>query len=222
MYAYPFQAGSTYKGHGGTTNSCYLQRITQYWQPSIATWNTKPSVTTENQVILPQSSSAFQDYLEIDVTNLFLPMIQNSNKNFGIQMKLVNEIPTNVMIFCSTNYTDKSKHPKLTIYYEEDNPVVTNPNTSVPKDSSKTTIPAVTCDSEEKIYIPNSFSPNDDGINDNFTIFSNKDLEINYLRIFDRWGNLVFEQKESLTNYDFQGWNGSFLGQPCCQRSLHL
>jgi len=45
-----------------------------------------------------------------------------------------------------------------------------------------------------KVYIPNAFSPNMDGVNDDFmiqTAFPNVQ-QINYIRIFDRWGNLVF------------------------------
>ncbi|MCE9538033.1 MAG: PKD domain-containing protein, partial [Bacteroidetes bacterium] len=40
-------------------------------------------------------------------------------------------------------------------------------------------------------YIPNSFSPNDDGVNDSF---SGKGIFISKyeMRIFDRWGNLIF------------------------------
>ena len=44
------------------------------------------------------------------------------------------------------------------------------------------------------MYIPNVFSPNDDGINDLFTISFGQDLEVTKMQgsIFDRWGNLVF------------------------------
>lgn len=210
LYAYPNQAGPTYYGHGGNNNASVLQRIIQPWQPSVTTWNTRPAITTEDEVVLPQSSAPFQDYLDIDVTNLFFPMIQDKSKNFGIQMKLANEIPTNVMIFCSTNYADASKHPQLIIYYEDSSPISPTPPVVAPKDSTKT---SVACESEEQIFIPNAFSPNDDGINDYFSIYSNKELKIDYLRIFDRWGNLIFEQTNSTTNNDIQGWNGTFKGQ---------
>ncbi len=60
------------------------------------------------------------------------------------------------------------------------------------------------------IYIPTAFSPNGDGINDVFTIFGDNKLEsILTLKIFDRWGNAVFEQNNlpPLT-----GWDGRFQG----------
>lgn len=57
---------------------------------------------------------------------------------------------------------------------------------------------------ECSFFLPNSFSPNDDGINDIWLPYSQCNLESYRLVIFDRWGNLVFETKD-LT----QGWNGT-------------
>jgi gliding motility-associated-like protein len=47
------------------------------------------------------------------------------------------------------------------------------------------------------IFIPNIFSPNGDGINDQFVVNSEDDLiEKSTLHIFDRWGNLLFSGAE--------------------------
>ncbi len=45
------------------------------------------------------------------------------------------------------------------------------------------------------VYIPNVFSPNDDGINDVFTLtlFPAASLELEYFAIFDRFGDMVYE-----------------------------
>lgn len=49
---------------------------------------------------------------------------------------------------------------------------------------------------EYPVYIPNAFSPNDDGVNDVFRVLGRQDLiTVTSLSIFDRWGNLVFQQK---------------------------
>jgi gliding motility-associated-like protein len=43
------------------------------------------------------------------------------------------------------------------------------------------------------VYVPNSFSPNGDGINDVFRVVGNAlDVELYELTIFDRWGQQVF------------------------------
>jgi gliding motility-associated-like protein len=66
-------------------------------------------------------------------------------------------------------------------------------------------------DVSPEVYIPNVFSPNNDGINDFFTIYGNKDVEqIVELRIYDRWGNFVFTKNEFPPNIENFGWDGRF------------
>jgi gliding motility-associated-like protein len=63
-------------------------------------------------------------------------------------------------------------------------------------------------------YIPNVFSPNGDNINDYFTVYGRFNLErIGYLRIFDRWGNQVFENTDFDDGVDTEGWDGKFNGE---------
>ena len=64
------------------------------------------------------------------------------------------------------------------------------------------------------IYIPSAFSPNDDGVNDYFTVFSGRQVrQIRRLLIFDRWGDLIYEGKDILPNVETLGWNGRFRGK---------
>ena len=54
------------------------------------------------------------------------------------------------------------------------------------------------------VYVPNAFTPNDDGINDLFKPQLDCPLQYYELRIFNRWGEEVFK------TYDPEkGWNGS-------------
>jgi gliding motility-associated-like protein len=60
------------------------------------------------------------------------------------------------------------------------------------------------------IYLPNSFSPNDDGINDCYRGYVDPAVEVvDYdMKIFDRWGDLLFETQ------DIEGcWDGWFRGK---------
>lgn len=59
------------------------------------------------------------------------------------------------------------------------------------------------------IYIPNTFTPNDDGLNDRFVVFSETDISYD-LSIYDRWGNRVYEVFDLTTNDTSTGWDGSF------------
>jgi CHU_C Type IX secretion signal domain len=62
------------------------------------------------------------------------------------------------------------------------------------------------------IYLPNIFSPDDDGKNDFFTAYVDLTAApiIEFLQIYDRWGGLAFEKKEFPPNDDLLGWNGSW------------
>ena len=63
---------------------------------------------------------------------------------------------------------------------------------------------------EENIFVPNAFSPNNDGRNDEFEIFANPNLiaEVKFFRIFDRWGNLMFEARDFKPGDRSKGWDG--------------
>ncbi|MCF8239487.1 MAG: gliding motility-associated C-terminal domain-containing protein [Saprospiraceae bacterium] len=64
-----------------------------------------------------------------------------------------------------------------------------------------------------KVFIPNSFSPNDDGINDFFTVYSDEDeIVVRNLAIYDRWGNALFSQSDLPVNDPSAGWDGRFRG----------
>jgi gliding motility-associated-like protein len=67
------------------------------------------------------------------------------------------------------------------------------------------------------IYIPNSFSPNDDGINDIFSIYAaplNRIEKIVSFQVFDRWGALIFEQNDFIPDNGTTGWKGDYKGKP--------
>ena len=69
-------------------------------------------------------------------------------------------------------------------------------------------------DYEVEIFYPNVFSPNGDGTNDNFMLFNNGSLEnMNVIQIFDRAGELMFEETDMLFNETQSGWNGEFNGR---------
>lgn len=60
---------------------------------------------------------------------------------------------------------------------------------------------------ESTLYIPNVFTPNGDGINDEFYVSSYNLSEFD-IKIFNRWGQLLFQ-----TNDPLKGWDGTFRGQ---------
>ncbi|MEL7428023.1 MAG: gliding motility-associated C-terminal domain-containing protein [Bacteroidota bacterium] len=62
-------------------------------------------------------------------------------------------------------------------------------------------------------FVPNAFSPNRDGINDQLEFFFESDFNFSgELYILDRWGNLLFQQSVSQANSPAR-WNGTFNGK---------
>ncbi len=69
-------------------------------------------------------------------------------------------------------------------------------------------------DRKHPVFIPNAFTPNDDNINDVFMVHGNSSVQdIQIFRIFDRWGEVVFENQNTAPNTPENGWNGTSKGQ---------
>lgn len=64
------------------------------------------------------------------------------------------------------------------------------------------------------VFVPNIFSPNEDGVNDRFLIYG-KEVQgmVRNLRIYDRWGSLLYEGEEFALNDESAGWDGRYNGQ---------
>lgn len=68
---------------------------------------------------------------------------------------------------------------------------------------------------DRNVYLPNAFSPNGDGINDRFFVNADRSVQqVNFLRIFGRWGQLLFERENFSANDPASGWDGLANGKP--------
>ena len=76
------------------------------------------------------------------------------------------------------------------------------------KGCSDTTFKVLEMRDEFTVFIPNSFTPNGDGLND---VFSIKGIglksETYSMDIYDRWGTLVYSTKDVM-----KGWDGTVKG----------
>jgi gliding motility-associated-like protein len=60
------------------------------------------------------------------------------------------------------------------------------------------------------IFIPNAFSPDNDGLNDIFMAYATSDyIQKFHMLIFDRWGGQIFESNDIML-----GWDGTKHGTP--------
>ena len=62
------------------------------------------------------------------------------------------------------------------------------------------------------VFVPNTFSPNGDGSNDIFYVRGKGLDRVKSFRIFNRWGQVVFEQKDLPVNDPAFGWDGRYKG----------
>ena len=62
------------------------------------------------------------------------------------------------------------------------------------------------------VFIPNTFSPNSDGANDIFYPRGTGVFSIKTFKIFNRWGEVVFERANFNANDASAGWDGTFKG----------
>jgi gliding motility-associated-like protein len=61
---------------------------------------------------------------------------------------------------------------------------------------------------DPRIFVPTAFTPNGDGKNDSFRPIAAGIDKILYFRVFNRWGQLVFE-----TTQNGKGWDGKINGK---------
>ena len=98
---------------------------------------------------------------------------------------------------------------------------------AVPKFNSKYSVQVVDsngCKNREEIkvtvlcegvtvFIPNTFSPNGDGRNDEFFVRGQGIGQVKIMQIYNRWGEIVFEQTNFPSNSALHGWNGRYNGR---------
>lgn len=72
----------------------------------------------------------------------------------------------------------------------------------------------ITVEKPRRIFVPTGFSPNGDSNNDRLLVHGQQSARILDFRLYDRWGELVFETGDFIPNDPEKGWDGMFRGQP--------
>jgi gliding motility-associated-like protein len=70
-------------------------------------------------------------------------------------------------------------------------------------------------DKSRDIYVPNIFTPNEDGVNDFFNVFTDPVTvtKIKSFQVFSRWGEAVYELKDFVAGSLSGGWDGTYKGE---------
>ncbi|MCB0643731.1 MAG: gliding motility-associated C-terminal domain-containing protein, partial [Phaeodactylibacter sp.] len=66
---------------------------------------------------------------------------------------------------------------------------------------------------ERRVYVPTGFTPNNDGSNDRLIVHGEDGTYIKLFQVFDRWGEIVYQNGNFPINDEISGWDGFFRGQ---------
>jgi gliding motility-associated-like protein len=64
------------------------------------------------------------------------------------------------------------------------------------------------------VEVPTGFTPNDDGINDLLLVHGRPGTMVKQFRVFNRWGEMLYEAADFEVNDQTVGWDGTFRGKP--------
>lgn len=199
-------------GDGNITSSqdllhCYTNSSVYspaYYSPTLTVTSDSGCVTTVSKnnyiTVYPNPVSDFT--VESEVVSIINPVVSTSNLSIGGD-------------FWNWNFGDSNTSPVFSpgpyIYADTGTYVITL-ITSTQYNCIDTTYKTIIVEPDFAFYVPNVFSPNGDGINDFFT---GKGILIEdyEMRIFDRWGNMVFITKDLQEAWDGKANYGSGVAQ---------
>ena len=160
---------------------------------------------------------------EVDTTSsIVAPVIPEINLGEDLEIYLGDEIDLNVISNIELDSTNTLWSPELGLSCTNcANPIAMPLRTityylTVTSIDNCTTIDSLTISviPRRRVFVPNAFSPDLDGINDILNIFGGKEVEmITEFAVYSRWGELVYQNKNFSPNDNSIGWNGEFRGE---------
>jgi gliding motility-associated-like protein len=188
-------------------------RLGRYCLPNPGTYNLKITVEGTNGcnntfpypapiIVYPKSRSEIAWTPDVPTTNenmvTFSPVVKAGN------------VVSQSWMFTGTGVsgedTTSEKHPQRKYMETGQFPIMLVSTTD--KGCIDTTVSNIEIRDDLSIFIPNSFTPNGDGINDNFQVKGlGFKVESFVLEIFDRWGHSIYSTKDVA-----KGWDGTAKG----------
>ena len=195
------------------------------WSPSTALTSTtsstplaSPAVTTTYRVIGSDDVGCFKDTGYITIKVYPIPTVEaGADKSIHVGQS-VELMPTtisadvNSVLWTPASTIVRSNYPGVIVKPNETTRYtveVKNAGGCVSRDQVTVN---VICDGAN-VFIPNTFSPNGDGANDIFYPRGSGLFSIRSFRIFNRWGEIMFEKNECKPNDPTAGWDGTHNGR---------
>jgi gliding motility-associated-like protein len=177
-----------------------------------------PSTTTTYTVVASDSRNCFRDTGTVLVKVYPIPQITFPNSviksNVGSVLPLANSSSNDITTWrwlpstwlscndCATPIATITDNIKYIVE-------VSNPGGC----TARNEVSIETLCNGFNVFIPNTFSPNGDGMNDVFYPRGKGLFTVRNMKIFNRWGELVFSKSEFAANNPANGWNGTFNGK---------
>jgi hypothetical protein len=95
-----------------------LQQIIEPWEENKVTWNSQPKTIEANQVFIPPFIKN-ANFIEVDVTRLFVQPNASVLPNYGMLFRLWPTDKFPGFRFASSDYSDPLMRPRLTIFYTQ-------------------------------------------------------------------------------------------------------
>ena len=208
---------------GGSLRLFASGAFSYLWSPSTALSSTNtanplasPSITTTYRVIGTDDKACFKDTGFVTVKVYPIPTVeagQDKTINVGQSIELTPRISSDVtsVLWFPTNSIIHSNFPSVTVKPNETTNYtveVRNPGGCI----SKSHLTVFLVCNGANVFIPNTFSPNGDGTNDIFYPRGIGLFRIKTMRVFNRWGEVIYERSSFMPNDASAGWNGTFKG----------
>jgi gliding motility-associated-like protein len=177
----------------------------------------KPDTTTTYTVVGYGNDNCFTEKQQVTVTVVPLPIVSTVKQtviSYGSTLPLATTVSPDVTQYLWSpptylnclNCPMPLSTPKENITYKV---TVSNAAGCTASDTLRVTL---TC-SDADVFLPNTFTPNGDGANDVFYPRGKGIRTVKYLRIFNRWGEMVYEKKDFNIDDRSAGWDGVYKGQ---------
>jgi gliding motility-associated-like protein len=198
------------------------------WSPALGlddprspTPRAMPQTTTTFMVIGTDTKNCFSDTAYVPVVVYPYPTI-DAGPDQTIQVG--NSIPIKLSV--STDVTDIRWKPVSGLSCYDCSELIASPKTTTTYNVS--VMNRGRCETRDdltiyvickngNLFLPNSFSPNGDGSNDVFYPRGKGIYGVKSLKIFNRWGELVFQRDNFPANDGASGWNGKYKGREASQ-----
>lgn len=224
---YPFTMSASRKDSVCIGNSVTMHASGAYsytWTPSTGLDNPNsanpvatPSVSTTYQVVGTDDKNCFTVTATIPIIVHNYPTVEagaDRTINVGQTINIIPQVSSDVIDarWTPTNAIFRDIFPGITV----------KPNTTTTykvvvknkggcKATDQLTV-SVLCNGAN-MFIPNTFSPNQDGVNDLFYPRGSGIFTIKRFKVFSRWGEVIFEQNNFNANDLSKAWDGTFKGK---------